>query len=401
MGEAILVKAGGLGGNGGSDPEDQNIVDWQLKTELITESKEFIVPKAKNQQFSVRLFGGGAGGPATPNLSSFFPSIATKPNIFYLGGASGNMNYGQFNIKRGNTVNIIIGVGGVNGGAGATTSFGNYLSATGGSPVDFVNRNGGNGGVGTPPFIIANGYYGQYRLQSISNPILKFNGGVSTYGGGSGGIYIKNSLNVKIPGTNGGIYGGGGGTYDGDSVKTGGNGCGNGGNDTKDAENGTNTMATLEEFKGYAQTTGMTDGMGTNGNTKYGGGGGYGGNGGSARCYASAFIYQDLNTIICGSGGGYGSPGFWSSEFTQCNWNSDGGQYLVMMVSGFGGAYGGNASYVSQMSDKYGPGAGSGGYGNGNYSAGAHFRFHQYGNYANGNNGIAIITYYAPVYNNG
>ncbi len=412
MGEAILVKAGGLGGNGGSDPEDQNIVDWQLKTELITESKEFIVPKAKNQQFSVRIFGGGGGCTCINMRETISSELVNTDKVGWqnsnswatFGGGSGNMNYNQLKLTRGDIIPIVIGTRGDNGGVGTTTSFGNYLSATGGTPIDFVNRNGGNGGVGTPPFIITDCYFtASARYNFISGaPVFKFNGGKSTYGGGSGfvAIRISNHNNICISGTNGGIYGGGGATYDGDPVKTGGNGCGNGGNGSLQPEDGTNTTDMILDFVGngnrgkiYVMGSGQIDSV-------YAGGGGYGGCGGGNGSYNNAFYG--------GGGGGYAGNGTSGAEMVAGLYGNDVyDNRTTIFFGGFGGGYGSNLENSSYWINNNG--MGGAGYGKSEYGGGGKFSnsfagmmppFSPISN-CMGKNGICILTYYAPVYNNG
>ncbi len=382
MGEAILVKAGGLGGNGGSDPEDQNIVDWQLKTELITESKEFIVPKAKNQQFSVRLFGAGGTHPVLKGMGW------TK--YAYIPGASGNMNNGQFKLNRGDTIPIVIGDGGNISTikAGGTTSFGTYLSATGGGIADYVNNNGADGGVGSPAYIEINGstavyasneshsYYSDFNIYS------KTNAGKSYYGGGSGGCGFKGtSVSCYLKGANGGIYGGGGGSANGQATTIGGTNCGNGGNDKTNASNGINTLSTiLNEFNGYGSGRG-----------KYGGGGGYGGSGFNSYSVTGSNVFSNSSTFLisCGGGGGIGDCNYLSYPYQPyyIPHTSYSIQNMIMsIVGGYGGGYGNCLG-----------GYGKTGYGRGALSA----EFNRISNYSIPMNGICILTYYAPVYNNG
>ena len=117
MGEAILAKYGG--GSGGSGK-------WIPKVVIINQNNYFTVPNAKGQQFAVRIFGGGGGGSLT----------AGSPCG---GGGGGNMNNATLKLNEGEVIPIIIGNGGGNvtpmsgfPSNGETTSFGNYLSATGG-----------------------------------------------------------------------------------------------------------------------------------------------------------------------------------------------------------------------------------------------------------------------------
>ncbi len=381
MGEAILVKAGGLGGSNGSDPEDQNIVDWQLKTELITNTKEYLVPKARNQEFTVMLFGGGGG------LSSYI-------NMMQLSGGYGNMNKGVLTLKRGDSINVVIGQAGRANEAGGTTTFGTYLSATGGGVGDIVNRIQAKGGIGLGAIIYTfwynsgrwDNYYQQMDYsEGIYFPNINWSYPASdgTYGGGGGGISIKDSSNssniMYLKGGNGGIYGGGGGTYGSDTIKTGGNGCGNGGNGSKNATNGTNTVGKIiGDYNGYGEAS-----LGNTTSKLYGGGGGYGGSGGTGA--KSDWFSHTIE--YCGGGGGYGYNGG-SGYLTYRQTTSSGGfpnswysgNGYCVIFGGDGGGYGGM------------------GYGPSGYGAGARYK---YISSSQATNGICVLSYYAPVYNNG
>ena len=131
MAECIIVRKGG-GGSGSF----KNI----LKTEIITLNTEWTVPIAKDQSFSVRIFGGGGAG----NREA--------------GGGGGLMNNGIYKLNSGDKFSIKIGDGGQtidqNGsyfsGSGGTSTFGAILSAAGGEGAKFMQGgNGGSGGGGT------------------------------------------------------------------------------------------------------------------------------------------------------------------------------------------------------------------------------------------------------------
>ena len=304
MGEAILVKAGGgySGGTGNNSIGD--IIGWRLKSDIITTNQTYSVPKAKNQEFSVRIFGGGAGG----NLNSF--GISYPLGIYNLGtgGGGGNMNNNTLTLNEGEQIEVRIGIGGGGNSQGGTTSFGTYLSATGGC----TNGLGGTGGGG---YYVQTGTYSSYDL----------NGGKGIYGGGGGGWY----------GGAGGIYGGAGGAY---NVSSG--------------TNGTNTLSNIDlDFVGEGRSFGAGSGGygGSSGYKKASGGGGYGGNGGNGFTLSSI-----INTLYAGGGGGgYGGKG--GDGF--CVYNSPNNtahtSNFYAMYGGGGGGYG---------PDNYG----SGGDGNGN-----------------------------------
>ena len=54
MGESLIVRKGGSG--------SRYKVIKNLKTEIITFTQNWVVPKAVNQSFTVRIFGAGGGG---------------------------------------------------------------------------------------------------------------------------------------------------------------------------------------------------------------------------------------------------------------------------------------------------------------------------------------------------
>ena len=402
MGEAILVKAGGLGGSNGSDPEDQNIVDWQLKTELITNTKEYLVPKARNQEFTVMLFGGGGGA-------------STMTNRITLQGGYGNMNKGVLILKRGDSINVVIGSNGRANEAGGTTTFGTYLSATGGGVADYPNNRQAEGGIGLGAIAIGNytqrSDYSSYYEQDVThyyweNPREWYNATNGTYGGGGGGISIifSNGYIINCKGGSGGIYGGGGGTYAGDSIKTGGNGCGNGGNGTTNATNGTNTIGKIiGDYNSYGErgyyNRGTWTGSTWSYKNEYGfcGGGGYGGNGGGGYNGTLCSHYSSidgattyLNGTVCGGGGGYGYQGATGGVSTRNVTQTINASSLKIW----------SGNYIAAGGD--GGGYGGMGYGPSGYSAGGKYAgVMGDSTYSDSKNGIAVITYYAPVYNNG
>ena len=336
MGQAILIKAGFGGGNGGSNSgEDANITGWHVKTEIITTNGYFSVPKAKNQEFHVRLFGGGGGAGGMSTNSKCCG-----------GGGGGNMNNSTLILNKLDSVQVSIGKGGSFNGVGGTTAFGTYLSATGGRSCNVgyyeYNSDGGCGGTGGGGCTyIRSGEYG--GVTELRQGV----GGNATYGGG-GGSYFANtdSDDVKIrAGGLGGIYGG------------------NGSSTTGNVNNGTNTigMPNLDFVgEGKAGDTGMSSFYHVD--KMYSGGGGYGGCGGSK----------------CGGGGGYGADG-------------GNGYSGYRVCGGGGGGYGGKGGDASNGYAGYGGGYGPENYGRGGGSAKSTL---------NGKSGVCIITYQAPVYSN-
>ena len=295
MGEAILVKTGGSKGNGSNGGNSSG--QYVPMTEIIQENTVFTMPKTQGQQIAVRIFGGGGGKHGWSEYINM-----NWIDGWYSGGGGGNMNNAILNIPKDEKISIIIGNGGETsrsynnfiGYNGGTTSFGIYLSATGGEAA--TNGYGGNGGTG------GGGWKG---------------GGNGFYGGGGGGNR----------GGNGGTYGGGGGGAKNTSKHLG--GCSTGGWGNK-GENGFNTinMSGIEfEGAGMCKNMGNTyfggGGYGGNGGDgMYSGGGGYGGNGGDG----------SNNNGCGGGGGGYGNDG--GSAYKELRENS----YLYH--GGGGGGYG-------------------------------------------------------------
>ncbi len=357
MGEAFIVGRGDSSSSGTP----------KLVTNIFTTNGVFVVPNARNQQFTVRIFGGGGGGGCATNN---FNMIA--------GGGGGFMNNAVLTLQEGKAISVQIGTGGKganvivnentyptsytgnNGSGGGTTSFGTYLSALGGfggnSYMIAIGGSGGSGG-GCSGRKAGDGY--------------QFGGGGGwglggKWGGGGGlnqtayfasdnpnrakGGCLYNNINAFISntGSESSIIN----AVSGYSA----NG-GRGGDRAYDAQNGTNTIGMNLDYtgKGLAGNN--------NGNSKACGGGGYGGCGG----------------IIGGGGGGYGA---------------NGGDDI-----GGGGGYGGRGGSHYGGGGAYGAGgdgyAGSGGPlpSDGSYGGGGG------GGYANnkagnGGNGICIIQYY-------
>lgn len=382
MGDALIV---GRGGGGSASSK------YELKTEIYEADKLWVVPKAKNQKFSVRIFGGGGGS-----------------NDSLAGGGGGFMNNGDLTLSQGSTVQITIGLGGNNGQSskiGGVTSFGTYLSANGG---DYGNNsrggNGGSGGGGTIVSSINRGYKSS-MLKLITGGIgYQFGGGGC---GGNGGYWggggsavpranIENvyhspggsSINYQYNSSNGQWYDGGGGglgasaatvlnTSDGSQCYI----LSNGGN-------GTNTISIIDDI--------ALSGNGTGGTTIFdyspydaryynaqagGGGGGYGGNGGNN----------------CGGGGGYGADG--GKGVPKVNGSDYGGYGGVRIAGGGGGGYGkggygGNAIVLKDGTTSIA--GGGGGYGPGGDGECNGVRGGGAGaNGSSGGNGICIIQYYA------
>ena len=337
----MIIRAGG-GFNGGSGSgEDKNIIGWQPKTEIFTTNRYFTVPKAKDQEFHVRAFGGGGGA---SQISGFSNERAGYDLMVIAGGGGGNMNNNTFILNQSESIQISIGSGGgksigrsgaapgVNGGSGGTTAFGTYLSATGGEGATHFTASwrsvyGGSGGTGGGCCYFTNSCAG---------------GGNAIYGGGGGCITEYDNPDTTY------ATSGRGGTY-------GGNGYGGSGA----IKDGRNTMGNVTlEFTGPGNAGGgyygnAGGGYGGCGGTNCGGGGGYGANGGNG-------VYR-YSATACGGGGGYGGRG------------GDGGYDSSGVYGGYGGGYG---------PENYGRGGGSA------------------NSTLNGKSGVIIVTYQAPIYKN-
>ena len=263
----------------------------ELTTDIITFTQNWTVPKGV-KTVVVRIFGGGGGGGNNVNGGG--------------GGAGGSMAYQEISVTPEQVIPVTIAT--ASSGNGGPSSFGSYLSASGGGAASGVG--GGTGGTG------GGGGHGGV-------------GGDASYGGGGGG-------GINGRGGNGGTYGGGGGgggpygsqEANGKAGGTGGTYGGDGGKGRTSGEPGTNTIGMGLEFEG----AGAGGSSAANEGGAGGGGGGYGGNGGRGNRLGGG----------AGGGGGYGGNGGNGT-------NNDGGG---------GGGYGGNGG----SGGGYG-GGGGGGYG--------------------------------------
>ena len=115
MSEAVIAKRySKSSSSGGPGTEPSHLV-----TEVIVENTNWTVPSGINgNKVSVRLFGGGGGGGNGSHNG---------------GGGGGWMNNADIVVEEGQVISIRIGKGGRYSHSGGTTSFGTYLSASGGS----------------------------------------------------------------------------------------------------------------------------------------------------------------------------------------------------------------------------------------------------------------------------
>lgn len=329
MGEALLIKAGSSGDSSRRTG---------LITEIFTSNTLWRVPEGiRNNQVSVRIFGGGGGGFKTGTASSSAS----------MGGGGGYMNNGIINLyENDNIIQITIGRGGIFNSAGGITSFGTYIYASGGG-----TGSGGSGGGSSKSITACTGY--QFGGGGSPNVAALGGGNGGKWGGGGGGYNAKISLGGCLY-ENGYSFGG----------ETGYSGlAGNGGNKNINTENGTNTIGLGIDFEGAGLAR-------THGNKYTGGGGGYGGNGGNG-------------SSLAGGGGGYGGNGGDASGYS----------------SGGGGGYGGRGGNGYNY-DMPGGGGGYGKYGQGAEFDSTNNRFVIAGIAAGGSgqisggDGICIIQYY-------
>ena len=380
MGDALIV---GRGGGGSASSK------YELKTEIYETDKLWVVPKAKDQKFSVRLFGGG--GYAVDGC----------------GGGGGFMNNGDLTLSQGSTVQITIGLGGSSSKShiGGITSFGTYLAANGGGRSDALGGSGSGGG--GHAFASSGSFEGGLAFQ-FGGGGLGGNGG-KWGGGGGGGVpvansqceyYIRpgNSINyVYNPSNEYWGDGGGGGLGGSGAMVNNNNGVVPVDNafDRDDhhyigieAEDGTDTTSIISNTyisgKGKAGNTCRTGntisycvhagggggGYGGNGGNNGGGGGGYGADGGDGYVHDGGREYYFESFICGGGGGGYGKGGY----------GGNAGYY----GGGGGGAYGPGGDGRSSDSPATNGIRGGGGGGGNNGSGGGL-----------GGNGIVIIQYYA------
>ena len=391
MSEVVISRRGGSSSGAGI-----------MITNIITVNRNWTVPKAKDQKFDIRIFGGGG--------------YVDDRNM---GAGSGWMNNAILTLPKNQSINITIGKSGMNlnrNNSGGTTSFGSYLSAVGGK-----NSDGGSGGCPWEAYYYTGrgyqfggcgGHIGYNGRQVGNGGVWGGGGGASTkryharagdggYYGGGGSTTDSNQI---APG-NGGYYGGGGGGGL-NRINNGGKGgwyndngtwkqSGFGGNggfvDSGywghiNAENGTDTSA-WTNIPTDSITNERLVGKGLGGNSipqsrDYtgcgGGGGGFGGNGGTGNRGG-------------GGGGGYGSNG------------GEGGYY-----GGGGGGYGGDGGAVG--GGGYGKVSKGGEFGGGGYYCPAGGKQHTKGGGGIGiwdegafiasyggadEDGVCIIKYYA------
>lgn len=168
--------------------------DYGASNIIIFTSNGTYFPSAGTKSAFVRVVGGGGGG-----------------SCYAETGGSGGFAEGLINLVGVSSVSIQIGQGGggnyytgFQGAAGGTTSFGSYLTATGGRGANNPNRHcGGYGGVGSGGLINLYGGGGQGHSYYNAKGGTSYFGGSGPSGHPNGGQYAVNYQDYAAPGAGG------------------------------------------------------------------------------------------------------------------------------------------------------------------------------------------------------
>lgn len=171
----------------------------------------FTVPTGVYKVFA-RVVGGGGGAAGVGT----HPDLSLRPQG---AGGAGGAAEGWVSVSPGQNITVTVGAGGAggakspltananggSGGTGGTSSFGAFMSATGGGGG--VNMSGGLGGDGSGGQITFVGGMGGDAF-SVASDAIKIGGlgGASLLGGGgrASTLYLSNVVNGKAPGSGGG-----------------------------------------------------------------------------------------------------------------------------------------------------------------------------------------------------
>jgi hypothetical protein len=164
-------------------------------------SANFVVPNGVSR-LKVRLCGGGGGGGGGGGANGLGGA----------GGGAGGYAEAIIQVTPGTTIPVTVGAGGTgapgtgSGGTGGTSSFGTYLSATGGSGGDSAATYaaGGAPGTGSGGTMVATGGFGSDG--NGGTVMFAGNGGASAFGGGGRAAAAGNyaQQNGTAPGSGGG-----------------------------------------------------------------------------------------------------------------------------------------------------------------------------------------------------
>ena len=180
MSEAIIARGGGIN-NGGQHTivNDAYIITNQMYTVPITGN------------YLITCVGGGAGG-NDGYLYRRNKSQGFEYNNWYArggsGGGSGNVNSREVYLEANTAVQISIGLGGKKGtygGSGGTTSFGTYISASGGSGIRGYNNS-----------TKGDTFWANYNLSQMNNFMRNDYIFANLILGYSGGFLYNNGYNI-------------------------------------------------------------------------------------------------------------------------------------------------------------------------------------------------------------
>ena len=338
-----------------------------LITELIETTKDWTNPTYNDRPVMVTVVGGGGGG-----------TSASGGSVGY-GGNGADIAFGTFELVKGEVVKVTVATAAAGNGAGS--SFGSYLSASGGKRGQYVAGGNGayKGGGGGGSNYNGNGEYGGQggKPFDLSNYELDGSSGTNTVGMGlpfeGEGLAGKGGVTGASAGGDRGGRGGNGG-----SGGYGGNGGNGGDGGDKRYNDGSDGNPSYSSNGGYGGSAG---GGGYGGN---GGNGGGGGNGGTVGKYT--------NHPGQGGDGGHGGGGGYGAKGGNGGYGGDGLDILQIeskypdavitndIVTGGNGGHGGGGGY--------GP---DGNGGNGGYGGSPFWDGHReeliYGDGGNGGNG--------------
>ena len=184
MSEAIIARGGGIG-NGGH----QTIVN----DSYIISNQMYTVPVTGN--YLITCVGGGAGG-GDAYLYRRSQTQGFEYNKWYArggsGGGSGNVNSKEVYLEANTAVQISIGLGGKHsttsggsGKSGGTTSFGTYISASGGSGTKGYNNS-----------TKGDTFWANYNLSQMNNFMRNNYIFTNLILGYSGGFLYNNGYNI-------------------------------------------------------------------------------------------------------------------------------------------------------------------------------------------------------------
>ena len=180
MSEAIIARGGGSNGGG-----QQTIVN----DAYIITNQMYTIPATGN--YLITCVGGGAGG-SDSYVFRRHESEGFEWNNWYArggnGGGSGNVNSKQIYLNANTAVRVSIGSGGkkgTSGASGGTTSFGSYISASGGSGIGGYNNS-----------TKGDTFWANYNISQMNNFMDNDHIFTNLIRGYTGGFLYNNGYNV-------------------------------------------------------------------------------------------------------------------------------------------------------------------------------------------------------------